>query len=122
MTRATYVTGLLLLTGAAAGAQQPDAGRSLRLTVENDLIAVRGAGAPPDYDYTHGTDLFVDGNTSRASVGAERRSLVGQAEVGFGVRRRSYSIEYRHVARGREYRAQPGAHTYGSLALTVHGF
>ena len=27
----------------------------MRLSIENDLIAVRGVGAPPDYDYTHGT-------------------------------------------------------------------
>jgi hypothetical protein len=67
-------------------------------------------------------DLFVEGNTLRASSGAVRRIAVGQYELGIGVRRRAYTIEYRHVSRGREYRAQPGPHAYGALAFTVHEF
>jgi hypothetical protein len=35
-------------------AQAPIATRSVIITIDNDLIAVRGRGAPPDYDYTHG--------------------------------------------------------------------
>ncbi|MFN2567698.1 MAG: lipid A deacylase LpxR family protein [Gemmatimonadaceae bacterium] len=67
-------------------------------------------------------DLFVEGNTLRASSGAERRTIVGQYELGIGVRRRAYTIEYRHVSRGREYRAQPGSHAYGVLALVLHEY
>lgn len=29
----------------------------IRLQVDNDLIGLRGGGAPPDYDYTHGTRI-----------------------------------------------------------------
>src|SRR5918992_909470 len=47
----------LLCTMKTADAQTVDATRSLHLAFENDLIAVRGAGAPPDYDYTHGTRI-----------------------------------------------------------------
>lgn len=43
----------------ALSAQQSVAARSERVTVENDLIGIRGAGAPPDYDYTHGTRIGV---------------------------------------------------------------
>jgi hypothetical protein len=67
-------------------------------------------------------DLFVEGNTLRASTGAVRRTAVGQYELGIGVGRRGFTIEYRHVSRGREYRAQPGAHAYGAVAFTVHEF
>jgi hypothetical protein len=42
---------------AVAAAQEAGAARSIRVVVDNDLIAVRGAGAPPDYDYTHGTRI-----------------------------------------------------------------
>ena len=67
-------------------------------------------------------DLFVEGNTLRESSGGERRTAVGQYELGLGLRRRAFTVEYRHVARGREYRAQPGPHAYGALALTLHEF
>jgi hypothetical protein len=42
--------------------------------------------------------------------------------VGFGYRRRSFALEYRHVIRGREYDAQSGAHAYGSMTIALHGF
>jgi hypothetical protein len=31
----------------------------VRLEVDNDLLAIRGKGPPPDYDYTHGTRISV---------------------------------------------------------------
>jgi hypothetical protein len=67
-------------------------------------------------------DLFVDGNTFRPSVRAVRRVAVGQYHVGFGVRRRGYGIDYRHVSRGEEYRAQNGRHAHGVLVVSVHQF
>lgn len=60
-------------------------------------------------------DVLIESN------GAERRTLVRQYTAGVGFRGRGYTIEYRHVARGREYRAQPDAHAYGSLSFTLHG-
>jgi lipid A 3-O-deacylase len=76
-------------------------------------------------DYQHDLvmrDLTLDGNTFRASARVQRRTMVGQYKVGFGLRRRSYTIEYRHVVRGREYRAQPKPHAYGAIAFTLHSF
>jgi lipid A 3-O-deacylase len=67
-------------------------------------------------------DLFVEGNTLGDGSGAERRTAVGQYELGIGVRRRGFTVEYRHVSRGRDYRAQPGRHAYGALAFSLHEF
>ena len=36
-----------------------DVARAMQLGFENDLIAVRGAGVPPDYDYTSGIRVSV---------------------------------------------------------------
>jgi hypothetical protein len=63
---------------------------------------------------------FLQGRASSPGTGAERRALVGEGEVGFGTRRNGYSVEFRHVMRGREYEKQRGIHSYGSLVLTVH--
>jgi len=52
---------------------------------------------------------------------AERRTAVDQYEIGLGARGRAFTLEYRHVSRGREYRAQPGRHAYGVFLLAIHG-
>jgi hypothetical protein len=62
-------------------------------------------------------DAFVEGRGARA--GAVRRPLVPQGEVGGGYRWRALAVEYRHVVRGRAYRAQPAAHAVGSVRVTV---
>ena len=49
---------LLVLAPGTAKAQDTLAlAQSVRLAVDNDLLALRGRGPPPDYDYTHGTRL-----------------------------------------------------------------
>ena len=50
---------LLILLPHLAAAQAVGASRSFTFALDNDLIAVRGAGPPPDYDYTHGTSVAV---------------------------------------------------------------
>jgi len=37
-----------------------------------------------------------------------------------GYRFRGWGVAYRFVVRGREYRAQPAPHRYGSLALSLY--
>ncbi len=66
-------------------------------------------------------DLFLDGNTLRGRSTARKLPWVGEGEgeAAAGFRARRWSAEYRFVARTREYRAQPAAHAYGSLSLTV---
>jgi lipid A 3-O-deacylase len=61
-------------------------------------------------------DLFIESN------GADRQTLVRQYAVAVGFRGHDFTVEYRHVARGREYRAQPDAHAYGALVFALHGF
>jgi hypothetical protein len=67
-------------------------------------------------------DLTINGNTFRASARAELLPVVDQYELGAGLRRHSYTLEYRYVSRGREYRAEPGRHAHGTIALTLHRF
>jgi lipid A 3-O-deacylase len=66
-------------------------------------------------------DFFIEGKPSGTDAGANLRPLVGQYELGIGYRWRTVSAEYRYVSRGREYRAQPQAHAYGSLTVTLKG-
>jgi hypothetical protein len=40
-------------------AQDAPPSASTRLEIDNDLLAIRGRGPPPDYDYTHGTRISV---------------------------------------------------------------
>ncbi len=93
--RRCAVTAAALLPCCVA-AQEPAATRALRLTVDNDLIALRGAGVPPDYDYTHGMRLAAawDGAPRglrrlarrparcRSPGGRDRGCLVTAVEVG----------------------------------------
>lgn len=67
-------------------------------------------------------NALVEGYTGGQTLGAESRPFVIQYELGIGVRWRAFGMEYRHVGRGREYAAQPNAHAYGSLVLTLHQF
>jgi lipid A 3-O-deacylase len=79
--RTIYVVGaalssLLASLGApgVAGAQTIEVRAVRQLTIENDLLALRGAGAPPDFDYTHGTRLTV----ATARVPAWARPFLGR--------------------------------------------
>ena len=57
--QSTLLVALLAGPVAAVTAQSAGARRSVGLTLDNDLIAVRGAGIPPDYDYTQGVKLVL---------------------------------------------------------------
>lgn len=45
----------------------------IRLQIDNDLIGLRGAGRPPDYDYTHGTriSLTLPNGATAVALGQE---------------------------------------------------
>jgi lipid A 3-O-deacylase len=47
------------LTAGTSGAQDVNVTTTWRLTIDNDFMALRGGGPPPDFDYTHGTLLSV---------------------------------------------------------------
>ena len=61
--RTAWPVVLLLLPAALAAQPAPPLGegaaRSVRLAIDNDLIALRGPGPPPDHDYTHGTRATI---------------------------------------------------------------
>ena len=62
-------------------------------------------------------DEFIEGGGG--SPGAELRHGVDEVNASAGWRARSVALEYRYTSRGREYRAQPGRHAYGSLVATL---
>jgi hypothetical protein len=67
-------------------------------------------------------NALVEGYAGAQTPGAESRPFVTRGELGIGARWRAFAMEYRHVVSAREYVAQPNAHAYGSLVLTLHQF
>ena len=61
--------------------------------------------------------LFLDGNTFRDGPRAQKRPLVGEMEVGAGVRAGGVAVAFRVVTRGREYLAEPDAHRYSTISV-----
>jgi lipid A 3-O-deacylase len=64
-------------------------------------------------------DIFLDGTTFKTSHSVEKRPFVSSFDVGFGVRARRLQLEYRVTSRSREYRTEPGGHTYSSIILQL---
>jgi hypothetical protein len=111
--------------GAAriAGSMRVELG-NVRTSAALGASAVLGRGTGP-YACLGGRgewvvrDIFLDGNTFRGRSTARKLPFVREGEAAAGFRARKWAAEYRFVARSREYRAQPEAHAYGSLVLTV---
>ena len=55
--RAAIALSLLVASATAAAQEVPPPKASVRLELDNDLLAPRGSGPPADYDYTHGTTI-----------------------------------------------------------------
>lgn len=62
-------------------------------------------------------DIFIDG--VHGVPGASRIPWVGEGYLEAGANVKRWSIAYRYVVRSREYRAAPGGHAYGSIAISV---
>ena len=60
-------------------------------------------------------DTFIEGE--KGTPGATHVPWVGEAFVSGGARLHNWSVGYRYVWRGREYRAELGGHAYGSLTV-----
>jgi hypothetical protein len=92
--------------GGAATVQQP--GAHLFAALEAKLVA---------YDFS------LDGNLFRSSHSVKRRPLVVQAALGLSVHAviagRGVRLALMRVTRSREFAGQDGAHTFGSVALSV---
>lgn len=63
-------------------------------------------------------NLFLDGNTFRDGPRVDRLPLVGEMEVGAGVRAGGVAVAFRVVTRGREYDSEPDAHRYSTISVT----
>jgi lipid A 3-O-deacylase len=65
-------------------------------------------------------DAFLESAPRNANVSAAQlRPLVAEAAAGVGWRTNRFAAEYRYVVRGREYEAEPGAHPYGAIRLSM---
>ncbi len=108
-----------LLTGASAGVEaqlgygvpHPWAGPARR----DPRVAVFATGAVRGEWVVR--SLFLDGNTFRDGPRVEKRTLVGEMEVGAGLRAGGVSVAFRVVTRGREYLTEPDAHRYSTISV-----
>ena len=64
-----------IIAGTAA-AQTPTNAMAVRLELDNDFLAVRGAGPPADYDYTHGTKVEAAWPYAPSAIGRVLRADV----------------------------------------------
>jgi hypothetical protein len=65
-------------------------------------------------------DVFIEQPPNDADVAAARkRSWVGEGTAGAGWRTSRFAAEYRYAIRGREYDAQPSAHRYRTIAISM---
>lgn len=64
-------------------------------------------------------NIFLDGNTFADSRRVDRRSLVGDAQMGFVVGNEAFRLAYTHVFRTDEFRRQEANSGFGAFSLTV---
>lgn len=65
-------------------------------------------------------DAFIEALSRDSNVpGATLRPWVAEASAGLGWRSNRFAAEYRYVVRGREYHAEPTAHAYGAITISV---
>ena len=66
-----------------------------------------------------GRDLFLDGNTFRdGGPSVDRRSLVGEAQIGAAVYWGGTRLAYTQVVRSEEFYGQRGTQTFGSISVS----
>jgi lipid A 3-O-deacylase len=104
---------LALLPGwsVAAGNVETGVGAGVRVRAGTGRGPHALLGARAEYGLR---DLFLDAPES----GVERIPAVAEWEAGAGWTFRRVEVEYRFVARGREYRTQAEPHRWGSLGVT----
>jgi lipid A 3-O-deacylase len=64
-------------------------------------------------------DLFLDGTLFSRSERVNKRTAIGEATFGIGVRASRLLLEWMVHARTRAYDTQPGPHTYSSLTVAL---
>lgn len=64
-------------------------------------------------------NIFLDGNTFRDSLSVDKKTLVGDAEIGASIEFGGVEIATSYVWRSREYETQGEPHQFGTLALSA---
>jgi len=64
-------------------------------------------------------NLFLDGTAFTRSARVSRNLLIGEVDVGVGLRSPVGMVEWRMHRQGREYRLQPRSHAYSTFAFSL---
>lgn len=64
-------------------------------------------------------NIFLDGNTFRDSLSVDKKTFVGDFEVGFSVSLHAVALSYAQVFRTREFETQSGVSSFGALSLSA---
>ena len=64
-------------------------------------------------------DLFLDGTVLASSARVDKRTAVGEAVLGLGVRAHRLLVEWVVHKRSRAYDTQPAPHTYSSVSIVL---
>lgn len=64
-------------------------------------------------------NIFLDGNTWRASLSVEKRHLVADVQAGAVIQIKSFQIAYTYVWRTKEFATQDARHEFGALSLSA---
>ena len=65
-----------------------------------------------------GRNIFLDGNTWQRSASVEKRTLVGDLQVGAAISLGGTRLSFTHVFRSKEFATQPSADQFGAVSLT----
>jgi hypothetical protein len=63
-------------------------------------------------------DIFLDGNTFRASHSVKREPLVADISLGVAAFAGGWKLSFGRVIRSREFAGQPSRHSYGSFTVS----
>lgn len=64
-------------------------------------------------------NIFLDGNTFASSHSVDKKTVVGDFQLGAAVILRGIRIAFTHVLRTREFDGQPGGDRYGTLSVSA---
>lgn len=66
-----------------------------------------------------GRDVFLDGNTFRASRSVDKRDVVWSAQAGIAVQWEHVRLSYTHIVRSDQFITQREQHRFGSFSISV---
>lgn len=66
-----------------------------------------------------GRNIFLDGNTFSSSHSVDKKTLVGDFQLGAALIVRGVRVAFTHVFRTREFDGQPGGDRYGAVSVSA---